>query len=172
MSPVTECGLCNLIQGQEVSQEYISMDFNERHQEVGDRPIYPNTCLPWMMLSMEEREKVLENNELFCKLCLRSLKRGRGGSACGPGRHTVNTGYNGMCSVRECERHVTMCKRHEPENKNRHKIYKRSLDWAQSFRPQQDGQQRQQTSLLMLMADESEQDKATVISTFSCWYCS
>ena len=49
-----------------------------------------------------------------------------------------------------------MCKRHEPENRNRHKIYKKSLDWAQSFRPQQNGQQRQQTSLLMLMADESE----------------
>ena len=49
-----------------------------------------------------------------------------------------------------------MCKRHEPENKKRHKIYKKSLDWAQSFRPQQNGQQRQQTSLLMLMADESE----------------
>ena len=46
-----------------------------------------------------------------------------------------------------------MCKRHEPENKNRHKLYKRSLDWAQSFRSQQNGQQRQQTSL---MADEAE----------------
>ena len=70
---------------------------------------------------------------------------------CGPGRHTANTGFNGMCSVRDCERHVTMCKRHEPENRNRHKIYKNSLEWAQSFRPQ-----REQTSLLMMMADESE----------------
>ena len=126
-NPVTECGLCNLIQGKEVPQEHISKDFHERHQEVGDRPIFPNTCLPWMMLTIEEREKVLENNELFCKLCLRNLKRGRGGNTCGPGRHTVNTGYNGMCSIKECERHVTMCKRHEPENRNRHKIYKKSL---------------------------------------------
>ena len=109
---VTECGFCNLIQGKDVSQEYVAMDFDERHQEVGDRPIYPNTCLPWMMLSMEEREKVLENNELYCKMCLRSLKRGRGGSACGPGRHTINTGHNGMCSKRDCEIYVTMCKRH------------------------------------------------------------
>ena len=127
-NPVTECGLCCLIQGNEVSQDYISMDFNQRHQKVGDRPIFPNTCLPWMMLSMDEREKVLEDNEMFCKLCLRILKRGRGGSSCGPGRHTVNTGYNGMCSVKECERHVTTCRRHEPENRERHKIYKNSLD--------------------------------------------
>merc|ERR1711923_305993 len=62
---VTECGLCNIIQGKEVSQDYISMDFDQRHQKIGDRPIFPNTCLPWMMLSLEEREKLLEDNEMF-----------------------------------------------------------------------------------------------------------
>ena len=67
-SQVTECGFCNIIQGKEVSQDYISMDFDQRHQKVGDRTIFPNTCLPWMKLSLEEREKVLEDNELFCKL--------------------------------------------------------------------------------------------------------
>ena len=61
-----------------------------------------------------------------------------------------------MCSVKECERHVTTCRRHEPENRERHNIYKKSLDWAQSFRPQQNGHQREQTTLLMMMADESE----------------
>ena len=72
-NPVTECGLCSLIQGKKVPQDYISMDFNQRHQKVGDRPIFPNTCLPWMMLSMEERERVLEDNDIFCKLCLRIM---------------------------------------------------------------------------------------------------
>ena len=61
-----------------------------------------------------------------------------------------------MCSVRECDKHVTMCKRHETENKNQHKIYKRSLEWAQSFRPRQGGQTAGHTSFLMTMADESE----------------
>ena len=61
-----------------------------------------------------------------------------------------------MCSVTSCDRHVTMCKRHESENKNRHKIYKKSLEWAKSFRPQQGGQTARQTSLLMMMADETE----------------
>ena len=126
------------------------MDFDQRHKKIGDRPIFPNTCLPWMMLSMEEREKVLEDNELFCRFCLRFL-RNASGNSCGPGRHTKGTGYNGMCAVTDCEKHVTICKRHKPENRNRHRIYKDSLEWAQSFRPQ-----REQTSLLMIMADESE----------------
>ena len=76
--------------------------FDQRHQKIGDRPMFPNTCLPWMMLSKEEREKVLEENELFCKFCLRFL-RNSGGNSCGPGRHTKSTGYNGMCSVTDCE---------------------------------------------------------------------
>ena len=56
-----------------------------------------------------------------------------------------------MCSRRDCDKHVTTCKRHEPDNRNKHKIYKKSLEWAESFRPQ-----REQTALLMIMADESE----------------
>ena len=107
---VTECGFCHIIQGKEVPQKYISMKFDERHQKVGDRPIFPNTCLPWMMLTINEREKVLEDNELYCTFCLRLLRAGRGANSCGQGRHTANTGHNGMCSVKECDRHVTMCK--------------------------------------------------------------
>ena len=121
---MTECGFCNIIQGKEVSQDYMSMDFNQRHQIMGNRPIYPNMCLPWMMLSLDEREKVLEDNDLFCRFCLKFLKKNRNGNACGQGQHTNNTGFNGMCSVKECDRHVTVCRRHESENRNRHKIYK------------------------------------------------
>ena len=95
-NPVTECGFCNLIQGKGVSQEYVTMDFNERHQDIGQHAINPNTCLPWMMLSIDDREMVLENNELYCNRCLRSLRRGTNSSSCGPGRHTKNSGYNGM----------------------------------------------------------------------------
>ena len=89
---ITECGFCNIIQGKEVPQNYISMNFDERHQKVGDRPIFPNTCLPWMMLTINEREKVLEDNELYCKFCLRLLRTGRGSNTCGQGRHTASTG--------------------------------------------------------------------------------
>ena len=44
-----------------------------------------------------------------------------------------------------------MCKRHESDNRSRHKIYRNSLEWANSFKPE-----RERTSLLMIMADESE----------------
>ena len=39
---VTECGFCHIIQGKDVPQKHISMKFDERHQKVGDRPIFPN----------------------------------------------------------------------------------------------------------------------------------
>ena len=81
---------------------------------------------------MEEREKVLEDNELFCRFCLRFLRNANTNS-CGPGRHTKGTGYNGMCAVTDCEKHVTICKRHEPENRNRHRIYKDSLEFQFQF---------------------------------------
>ena len=64
-NPVTECGFCNLIKGKDVSQEYVRMDFNERHQILGQGPIYPNNCLPWMKLSIDDRIMVLQNNKLF-----------------------------------------------------------------------------------------------------------
>ena len=132
------------------------MDFNERHQNIGQHAIYPNNCLPWMMLSIDDRTMVLENNELYCKFCLRSLRAGANGSSCGIGRHIKNSGYNGMCSARECDRHVTLCKRHEVVNKNQHRIYKTSLEWVQSLRPQQGGQTVRHESFLMIMAEESE----------------
>ena len=127
------------------------MKFDERHQKVGDRPIFPNTCLSWMMLNIDERDRVLADNDLYCKYCLRLLRAGRTGNSCGIGRHTNNTGYNGMCSVKECDRHVTLCKKHESDNRKRHKIYRQSLEWANSFKPE-----KEQTSLLMIMAEESE----------------
>ena len=51
-----------------------------------------------------------------------------------------------MCAVRECDRNVTVCKRHETMNKNQHRIYKTSLEWVQSLRPQQGGQTVRQFS--------------------------
>ena len=102
-NPVTECGFCNLIKRKDVSQDYVRMDFNERHQIVGQNAIYPNNCIPWMMLSIDERIMILENNELYCKYCLRLLRAGTNGNSCGKGKHIPNTGFNGSCSVRDCE---------------------------------------------------------------------
>ena len=127
------------------------MRFSERHQQVTDRPIFPTNCLPWMMLSLEERNTIIADNNLYCRFCLRHLRAGHTSNACGKGRHSRNTGFNGMCSFRECDRHVTLCKRHEPENRKKHKIYRQSLEWTNSLSPE-----NEQTSLLMLKAKESE----------------
>ena len=86
-NPVTECGLCNLIKEKDVPQDYVCMDFNDKHYKVGQNAIWPNQCIPWMMLSIEERIMILENNEVYCKYCLRLLKIGTTGNSCGKGKH-------------------------------------------------------------------------------------
>ena len=65
--PVTECAYCELIRNKDVPQENLTMDFNDRHRVVTDRPIYPNDCLAWLRLSMDDCERILENNKLKCK---------------------------------------------------------------------------------------------------------
>ena len=120
--PVTECGYCELMRNKDVNQEFLRINFNERHKKISDRPIYANECLPWLRLSMEEREKVLENNRLRCKICLRTLKQSSRNSSCGEGRQLFNNGRNGMCSVKSCEKNVTMCRDHFELNKERHNI--------------------------------------------------
>ena len=127
------------------------MRFNERHQRITDRPIFPTNCLPWMMLSKDERDAVLENNKLYCRFCLKPLRAGNIGNACGKGRHSQSTGFNGMCLNRECDRHVTLCRRHEDDNKQRHRIYKQSLEWVNCLTTA-----NEQTSLLMIKEKEAE----------------
>merc|ERR1711923_693333 len=118
--PVTECAFCELIRNKDVSQELLKMEFKERHQVSSSTYLYPNQCLPWFRLSMEDRERVLENNGLKCKVCLRHLKNsGNRSSICRNG-HLQNSGRNGMCSIRGCEYNVTMCRDHYDTNKGRH----------------------------------------------------
>ena len=88
---MTECAYCELIRNKDVPQENLTMDFNDRHRVITDRPIYPNDCLPWLRLSMDERERVLENNKLRCKFCLKTLKPMMKGNSCGKGHHIYNT---------------------------------------------------------------------------------
>ena len=55
--PVTECGFCNLIKEKDISQEYVKRNFDEMHNRTSDRAIWPNQCLPWIMLDIDERTK-------------------------------------------------------------------------------------------------------------------
>ena len=85
---------------------------------------------------MDDREKVLENNGLRCKNCLRTLKQTSRSNSCGEGRHIFNNGRNGMCSVKSCEKNVTMCRDHFELNIERHNILRTCIDWADRVRPQ------------------------------------
>ena len=78
--PVTECSFCGLIRDKNVPQECLSMDFKDRHRIISSKPIFANDCLAWLKLSLDDREKVLHNNELHCKMCLRPLRPGSRGS--------------------------------------------------------------------------------------------
>ena len=125
---VTDCAFCELIRNKDVRQELLKLGFKERHQEPTAKFIYPNQCLPWLRLSMEERETVLENNNLKCKICLRHLKNSdnRGG-ICKSG-HIESTGKNGSCWNRSCDYNVTMCREHYNENKERHSLLRSSIE--------------------------------------------
>ena len=61
-----------------------------------------------------------------------------------------------MCVIKECEKHSTICKAHADDNKNRHKILKPCLDWAQNIRSQTSGQTTDNVSFLMTVDDEVE----------------
>ena len=109
-----------------------------------------------MMLSIKLRIKILENNKVYCKYCLRLLTIGTTGNSCGKGRHIQGNGVNGSCTVTECENNVTLCKRHETVNRDRHRLYKAALRWVQRLKPAQNGETVRQESYLMAMAEETE----------------
>ena len=152
------------MRNKDVNQELLRMDFNERHKDVSEKPLYANQCLPWLRLSMEEREKVLENNGLRCKICLRSLKQSSRNSTCGDGRHLFNNGKNGMCSDRSCEKNVTMCRDHYEVNLERHNLLRSCTDWADRVRPQP---VRQHMSFLMQVSEDTESTSEKVLDDLS-----
>ena len=124
----TECTFCSLIRDKDVPQEWLRMDFKDRHRELSSRPIFANDCLAWLLLSLDEREKVLKDNELKCRWCLRTIKPGSRGNVCEKGHHIFNNGRNGMCIEKNCEMHSTVCKAHANANRNKHHILKRCIE--------------------------------------------
>ena len=55
-----------------------------------------------------------------------------------------------------CENNVTLCKKHETVNRDRHRLYKAALRWVQRVKPAQNGETVRQESYLMAMAEETE----------------
>ena len=84
---VTDCGYCNLIREKDVSQEYVQRNFSEMHNRVTEKALWPNQCLPWIMLDINERIKIVQDSKVFCRICLRLLGMGATSNSCGAGRH-------------------------------------------------------------------------------------
>ena len=158
--PVTECAFCELIRNKDVSQELLKLSFKERHQVTSSSHIFANQCLPWLRLSMEDRERVLENNGLKCKICLRHLKNSENrGSIC-RNRHSLNNGRNGLCRNRGCDYHSTLCREHYNDNKERHILLRDSMDWADRVNPQP---VRQHMSFLKQVGEDTESTSEKVL---------
>ena len=109
---------------------------------------------------MEDRERVLENNGLKCKICLRHLKNSENrGSIC-RNRHSLNNGRNGLCRNRGCDYHSTLCREHYNENIEMHVILRDSMDWADRVSPQP---VRQHMSFLMQVGEDTESTSEKVL---------
>merc|ERR1711873_119256 len=90
-STPTECAFCELIRNKDVSQEYLKLGFKERHQTTRGNFYHPNQCLAWLRLSMDDREKVLENNTIKCRICLRHFRVGENRNDVCKRNHIENT---------------------------------------------------------------------------------
>merc|ERR1711893_544564 len=141
-----ECAFCELIRNKNVNQEYLKLGFNERHQKTKYNFYYPNQCLAWLRLSMDDREKVLENNTMKCKICLRHFKVGKNRNDVCKRSHIENQFNNGSCWQSGCEYNSTTCREHYDINKEKHTSFLFSQAWADSVDPQP---VRQHMSFLM-----------------------
>ena len=134
--PLTECTFCELIRNKAISQKYLDLSFEERHQQTQGKYIYPNQCLAWLRLSMEEREIALDKNTIKCRICLRHFKLDENrGDVC-KRKHIENTESNGSCWKRGCDYNATMCRDHHKLNKDRHYLLRKGMDWANRIDPQ------------------------------------
>merc|ERR1711873_282460 len=162
--PPTECAFCELIRNKDVSQEYLKLGFKERHQTPKGRYMHPNQCLAWLRLSMDDREKVLENNTIKCRICLRHFGVGENRNDVCKRRHIENTNNNGSCWKRGCDYNVTMCREHFNINKERHRILRSSQDWADRVDPQP---VRQHMSFLMQVGEDTESTSEKVLENLN-----
>ena len=83
------CGFCNLIK-EKRSPKLTNLSFEETHYNIkpGKAPFATN-CLRWLLLSIDERNDILRNTSLFCKICLKLLgmNTAKSGTTCKEGTH-------------------------------------------------------------------------------------
>merc|ERR1712131_324490 len=161
---VTECAFCELIRNKDVTQVYLKRGFKERHMKTNSNFYHPNQCLAWLRLSMDDREKVLANNTIRCKICLRHFRDGENKNDVCKKDHLENTGYNGSCWKRGCEYNSTTCREHYNLNKEEHRILISSQAWADKVDPQP---VRQHMSFLMQVGEDKESTSEKVKENYN-----
>ena len=161
---VTECAFCELIRNKDVTQVYLKRGFKERHMKTNSNFYHPNQCLAWLRLSMDDREKVLANNTIRCKICLRHFRDGENKNDVCKKNHVENTGINGSCVNKGCEYNSTMCREHYNLNKEKHKILLSSQAWADKVDPQP---VRQHMSFLMQVGKDTESTSEKVVENYN-----
>ena len=83
------------------------------------------------MLSMDDRIKVIEKSNVFCRICLHLLgmEAGASGRACGTGKHIKGNGRNTSCVQSDYDTNATLCRKHEKINAEKYRTYKAALRW-------------------------------------------
>ena len=133
------------------------------HRGISDRAVRPNQCLPWIMLSIEDSIKVLQDSKVFCKFCLRFQGIGATSSFCGKGKHIAGNGRNNSCIRTDCENNVTLCKKHENFNLKSHGAYKDAMKWKQSVSSGGGQVDEEEETYLMTATEETDNKGAAVL---------
>ena len=118
------------------------------------------------MLDVDERIKILKDSKVFCRICLRFLGMGATKNSCGIGKHTQYNGRNTSCWYNDCYNNMTVCKKHEKINSERHRLYKSALRWIQKTRSGQDQNDDEEAghSYLMTVTEETETESVAVVN--------
>ena len=118
------------------------------------------------MLDVDERIKILEESKVFCKICLRLLGMGATSNSCGIGKHLESNGRNTSCFQNDCDNNITLCKKHEKINAEKHRLYRSALKWKQRVISGQghDDDEEKHHSYLMTVTEETETKGAAVLN--------
>ena len=118
------------------------------------------------MLDVDERIKILKESKVFCRICLRLLEMGATNNSCGIGKHLDGNGRNTSCFQNDCDNNITLCKKHEKINAEKHRLYKSALRWKQRVRSgqEQNDDEEKDHSYLMTVTEETETKGAAVLN--------
>ena len=94
------------------------------HTRVSEKALLPNQCLPWIMRDIDDRIEIIQDSKVFCRICLWLLGMGATNNSCGSGKHIQGNGRNTSCFQYDCDNNITLCKKHEKLNAEKHRLYR------------------------------------------------